>query len=459
MSDDNDHTTTNFTLYPALLQAAGYKTAALGKWDVGFLNRDSSPTRRGFDTFFGYYQACTADYWYHASVTIGSKKGPCGAYNVSLTDWSDSVGEAIGPPPNFAAINGTYNAELLSRRAVDIVAAHDAAAAPLFMYLAFHNVHDGCNLTDVPVLAAQAPRAYVDRYATTVLDTYKVTAAMITSMDDGVAAVVAAIKAKKMWEETFVIFVSDNGGPLEHSTNYPLRGGKHTFFEGGIRVEGVVAGGALPAVRRGSTWDGMAASADWYRTLVEGAAGVAVDPATTGGPRPLDSLNLWPAILGGGPSPRTEVVTQVNNSYFDEGVSVIRVGDMKLIRGPPGDNRTLAWPAPGADAVPLGLSGAVIEPGTDHVRAPDLKSGPPGMCKPWCLFNLSDDLGEAHDLSRHPAYAGVAERLAARLDAAASTGPLPAFLHNSTYWNQHVFPALCNASRQRGSVQPLDLSE
>jgi len=61
MATDNDHTTANFTLYPALLQAAGYKTHALGKWDVGWMLRAATPTYRGFDDFFGYYLACNSD--------------------------------------------------------------------------------------------------------------------------------------------------------------------------------------------------------------------------------------------------------------------------------------------------------------------------------------------------------------------------------------------------------------
>ena len=42
-------------------------THALGKWDVGFMQKECSPTYRGFDTFFGYYMACEADYWYHGA--------------------------------------------------------------------------------------------------------------------------------------------------------------------------------------------------------------------------------------------------------------------------------------------------------------------------------------------------------------------------------------------------------
>jgi arylsulfatase A-like enzyme len=46
-----------------------------------------------------------------------------------------------------------------------------------------------------------------------------------------------------LWENTVVTFASDNGGPLDHTTNYPLRGGKHTFWDGGVRVVGFISGG------------------------------------------------------------------------------------------------------------------------------------------------------------------------------------------------------------------------
>ena len=68
-----------------------------------------------------------------------------------------------------------------------------------------------------------------------------------------------------------------------------------------------MSGGLIPPPRRGRQFDGILHVADWYYTLVKGIAGLPVPEDT--GPIPPDSFDMWPAILGGGTSPRTEVVT------------------------------------------------------------------------------------------------------------------------------------------------------
>ena len=294
------------------------------------------------------------------------------------------------------------------------------------------------------------------------------------------------------------------GGPLDHCTNAPLRGGKHTFFEGGVRVTSFMSGPVVPAHRRGTEWHGMAASADWYKTLVEGVAGGKVPEDT--GPRPPDSVNLWPAIANNGKgkgkgkgegkgsdnndgdddddddddddadaSPRWEVVHQVHNQYCcdkthgDSCSASIRIHDMKLIQGNPGDSRTVAWPelsdAAGAagtagGAIPFGLTGGKVEPGTDHARAPGVSGSVFELaCDPFCLFNLTADLGERHDLAQDPAYKEIAANLTERLAYHAATGPPPAYLWpDADDWKTKGVEPLCAASETSGHVEPLDVS-
>ena len=228
---------------------------------------------------------------------------------------------------------GTYSTELFAARAEQWIAeaAASASAAPLALYFAPMNVHEAAGPS--VKTSIQAPlETILGHYNYTELDTYKVPAnggllppstltrlppatapqvmgGMLTELDMGVGRVVAALKAGGLYNNSVVVFVSDNGGPLDHSTNAPLRGGKHTFFEGGVRVVGFIGGGAVPAEQRGSTWDGLMHAADWLPTLVAGVAGAPLPP-TRNGSRPMDGFDMWDAILSGGPSPRTEIVHQ-----------------------------------------------------------------------------------------------------------------------------------------------------
>lgn len=123
-----------------------------------------------------------------------------------------------------------------------------------------------------------------------------------------------------------------------------------------------------------------------YMTLVEGIAGGTVDRVNTG-PRAPDGFNLWPALLSGGPSPRTEVVHQVSNQHYNalNGTSfingsavsqgngdgclsmAIRIDNWKLIVGNPGDHRFVKWPNPDDVAHAFGSNGGgEREAGTEH---------------------------------------------------------------------------------------------
>lgn len=88
---------------------------------------------------------------------------------------------------------------------------------------------------------------------------------MLTELDTAVGRIVTALKNGSLYDSTLIVFVSDNGGPLDHATNFPLRGGKHTFWQGGVQVTGFLSGGALPIDRRGAAWDGMMHASDWYQ--------------------------------------------------------------------------------------------------------------------------------------------------------------------------------------------------
>ena len=183
-----------FELLPAQLKKLGYVSHATGKWDVGFVLRHCLPTNRGYETFLGYYTACTADYWMHGAPGRGPAKGPCGD-----VDFHDSVGPKIAGAAmsGEGSYNNTYDQVIFTQRAVSRIKTHAAEHAedtdvPLFMFVAYHNVHDACQ-EDRYTSGLNAPKETVDLYPTTVADTFKLQAAMTTELDYGVGNVTAAL--------------------------------------------------------------------------------------------------------------------------------------------------------------------------------------------------------------------------------------------------------------------------
>jgi len=151
-------------------------------------------------------------------------------------------------------------------------------------------------------------------------------------MDDEIGRVVDALEKRKMRDNTLIIFHSDNGGPRSAKAtgevdtskgtipadNGPYRDGKTTLYEGGTRVVGFAN---WPGhIRAGSTVDEVIHVVDMYPTLVGLAGG------STAKAKSLDGLDVWPTLSEGKPSPRTEVV--YNIEPFAAGV---RQGDWKLV--------------------------------------------------------------------------------------------------------------------------------
>ena len=154
----------------------------------------------------------------------------------------------------------------------------------------------------------QVPQQYLDKFSkaaggpfdnSTEQDNERMTnAAMTNFLDDSVKMLVETFKAKDMWNDTLVLFGSDNGGPLYAGDNHPLRGDKYSEFEGGVRVSAFVSDDLIPASKRGLKSDGIAAIADTYITL---CALANVDPSDPSGvaaglPR-VDGVDISPMLL------------------------------------------------------------------------------------------------------------------------------------------------------------------
>ena len=154
---------------------------------------------------------------------------------------------------------------------------------------------------------------------------------MITCMDDQIGRVLAALEKRGMRENTLIFFISDNGGNLSAmmageldvskiklpSSNGPYRGGKGMLYEGGTRVAALAN---WPGHIKAGEVDGMIHMVDMLPTL----AGLTGAPLARS--KALDGMDVWPAISEGKPSPRTEVVYNVEPFR-----GAVRRGDWKLV--------------------------------------------------------------------------------------------------------------------------------
>ena len=284
-------------LLPQALKEAGYKTAIIGKWHLGHADRKYWPRQRGFDYQYGPMLG-EIDYFTHSAH--------------GTRDWYRN-----NKPVNEEG----YVTQLLGKDAVRLINEHDPKT-PLFLYLAF----------TAPHAPYQAPKEYLDKYKHIADPSRRAYAAMITCMDDEISKVLAALKKKKMLDNTLIIFQSDNGGPRSAKftgevdvskgtippDNGPFRDGKGMLYEGGTRV---IAVANWPGhIKPGDRTDQMIHVVDMYPTLAKLAG------AKLGKNKPLDGIDVWSAIAEGKPSPRDEVVYDIEPFR-----AAVRKGDWKLV--------------------------------------------------------------------------------------------------------------------------------
>jgi len=285
-------------LLPKLLKRAGYHTAIVGKWHLG-LESPNTPNERGFDHFHGFLGDMMDDYYNHRRHGINY---------IRLND------KEIDPKGHAT--------ELFSQWAVDYIKERSRSKQPFFLYLAYNAPH-------TPI---QPPKDWLDRVEKRekdISDKRAKLVALIEHMDDGIGKVIAALKENGLYNNTFIIFTSDNGGQTGvGANNGPLRAGKGTMYEGGIRVPMcAVWPGKIEAGSRG---DRVALTMDLFPTVCETAGanfnyeidGHSILPTLLGKSRPTGERFLFWVRREGG-------------NYGGRAWYAARFSDFKLVQNSP----------------------------------------------------------------------------------------------------------------------------
>ncbi len=235
---------TDIPTLPSLLKDAGYTTALIGKWHLGYPPA-FGPLRSGYDDFYGI-MAGGVDYFSHCSG-----KG----------DHDLFVGEQEHHEVG-------YLTDLLSHRAVDYIdskAASAKAGQPFFMSLHYTAPHWPWETRDDAEVATKIANLYHLDGGN--IHTYH---RMIQHMDEGIGWVTESLRRNGLLDNTLIVFTSDNGGE-RFSNNWPLVGGKMDLTEGGIRVPWVAHWPAV--IPAGSVSAQHCMTMDWSATLLDVGGG------------------------------------------------------------------------------------------------------------------------------------------------------------------------------------------
>jgi N-acetylgalactosamine-6-sulfatase len=249
---------TELTL-PRILKDAGYDTACVGKWHLGYLEK-FWPSKHGFDHTFTLLGG-GADYYTHAEQNEGA--GQVHLYENGIK--TDKKG---------------YLTDLFTEGAVSWLKQR-SKSKPFFLYLPYTAPHAPIqDPSDFDAKSGTAPHRNKDRRAF---------AAVVERMDNGVGAVLQQLDAMGVSKDTLVLFLTDNGAD-PNGRNEPFRGRKSSVYEGGIRVPCCFRWpGGLPA---GRTVTQLGMTMDLLPTIVS-AAGLAAPSA-----RKVDGIDLLPFLQG-----------------------------------------------------------------------------------------------------------------------------------------------------------------
>ena len=287
-------------LLPNTFNDLGYHTSLIGKWHLG-LESPNTPNERGFDYFHGWLGDMMDDYWAKRRHDINYMR-----HNETVID-----------PPGHAT-------DIFTDWAVDYIRQKKQGKQPFLMYLAYNAPH-------FPVQPPPDWLAKVKEREPQLSEKRAKLVAFIEHLDDGIGQVVQALKDTEQYDNTIIVFSSDNGGLLrDEANNGPLRDGKQSVYEGGLKVPSCISwpdGNIQP----GSVSPFRAATMDLYPTLVE-AVGGSID-------HDMEGKSFLPILKGESISDRDRPLYFVRREggqrYGGLTIQAVLLNDWKLLQNSP----------------------------------------------------------------------------------------------------------------------------
>ncbi|KAL3266708.1 hypothetical protein HHI36_010869 [Cryptolaemus montrouzieri] len=391
----------------------GYSTYLVGKWDLGYSRWNATPTQRGFDHHFGYFNEYTSYYDYLSTWKFNNKEYTGFDLRYDKTPSWENVGK--------------YATDLFTEYGVNVIQNHDVST-PLFLMMSHLAVHSGNEGKPL-----EAPQETINKFKHIVDANRRTYAAMVSKLDDAVGTLVEALASRDMLQNSIVVFISDNGAPTQGhfrnwGSNYPLRGIKDTLFEGGIRSVACIWSPLLVQSARVSR--DLMHITDWLPTLFTAAGGdsglLDLD---------IDGIDQWASLVYELPSARNDILLNIDEKTRN---AALRLSNWKLIVGSSNNgsfNGFLGQPVleniqePEYDATavynsPAGRSIKKVSYNTpleidDYVRiriratVKCVANGEKNPCdpstNPVCLYDIPSDPCEENDLAKF--FPSVVRRL------------------------------------------------
>lgn len=270
-----------------MLQEAGYVTGAFGKWGLGYIDTEGDPNKQGFDQFYGYNCQSLAHNYYPGHLWNNHEK-------VILEENSGDKFE-------------TYAPDLIHSRALQFI--EQNKDKPFFLYYP----------TTIPHAELLLPEENLAKYRGKFLpekqykgaepgdknfrkgsygtqpESHAAFAAMVDYLDTQVGEIIAKLKEEGIYDNTLIVFTSDNGPHLEggadpnyFDSNGPLKGFKRDLYEGGIRVPMIAVWNGK--IKKGTTSDHISAFWDVFPTVAEM---IGAEP-----PANIDGISFLPTLIG-----------------------------------------------------------------------------------------------------------------------------------------------------------------